>query len=119
MTAIKLKKRGAIMKYSMLSAVDATMRQIFREDGAKVIYDYLANHSDLKLEKIPEKPEVFSASLEDLLGSGAPVIENLILKNLYHKLGLKFEEKKGYKFLDYVKELRKSAVAKTYDKQEN
>jgi len=35
------------------------------------------------------------------------VIENLILKNLYSKLGLKFEEKEGYEFSDYIKELRK------------
>ena len=97
----------------MLSVIDETVKQIFKEDGAKVIYDHLENRSNLKLEKIPEKPEVFSASLEELLVSAAHVIEQMILKNLYRRLGLKFEEKKGYEFPDYIKELKKNAIAKT------
>jgi len=59
----------------------------------------------LKREGIAEKPEVFSAGLERLLGSGAPVIEKLILKNLYVRLDLRFREKKGYEFSDYIREL--------------
>lgn len=97
----------------LLSVVDETMRQVFREAGAKVIYDYLANNSHLKREEIVEKPEVFSAGLERLLVSAAPVIENLILENLYRRLGLKFVEKEGYGFSDYVKESGKGAVVKT------
>jgi len=84
-----------------------TLKQVFKEDGANVIYNYIQNNSHLKLEKIAEKPEVFSAGLEKLLGSGAQVIEKLILKNLYRKLRLKFREKKSYEFPDYIKELRK------------
>jgi len=83
------------------------MKQVFGEASAKFIYDYLANNSRLKLEEIAEKPEVFSTGMKKLLGSGTLVIENLILKNLYRKLELKFEEKEGYEFSDYVKELRK------------
>jgi len=88
-------------------AVDATLKQIFKEDGAKVIYEFLENHYRLKLEEVGEKPEVFSASLERLMVSAAQVIEQTILKNLYSRLGLKFEEKKGYEFSDYIRELRK------------
>ena len=87
-------------------AVDETLKQIFKEDGAKVIYEFLENHSRLKLEEAADKPEVFSASLERLMVSAARVIEKLILKNLYSRLGSKFEEKKGYKFSDYIMELR-------------
>ena len=93
-------------------AVDETLKQIFKEDGAKVIYEFLENHSRLKLEEVADKPEVFSASLERLMVSAARVIEQMILKNLYRRLGLKFEEKTAYEFSDYIKELRKSAVAK-------
>jgi len=91
----------------LLSVVDETLRQVFREAGTKVIYDFLENNSHLKLKEIAEKPEVFSSGLERLMVSAAPVIENQILKNLYSKLGLKFEEKEGYEFSDYIKELRK------------
>lgn len=94
----------------LLKVVDETLRQVFREAGTKVIYDFLENNHHLKREEIAEKTEVFSAGLEGLLVSAAPVIENLILKNLYRKFGLEFVEKEGYGFSDYVKELRKGAV---------
>jgi hypothetical protein len=60
----------------------------------------------LRLEEADDKPEVFSASLEQLMVSAARVIEKAILKKLYSKMGHKFEEKKGYKFPDYIRELR-------------
>jgi len=96
----------------LVKVVDETLREVFKEAGTKVIYDFLENSSHLKREEIAEKPEVFSAGLERLMASAAQVIEKLILKNLYSKLGLKVEEKEGYEFSDYIKELRKSAVAK-------
>lgn len=87
--------------------VDETLKQIFKGDGTKVIYNFLEKHSRLKLEDAAEKPEIFSASLERLMVSAARVIEQMILKNLYSRLGLKFKEKKGYEFSDYIRELRK------------
>jgi hypothetical protein len=91
----------------LLSAVHETMRQVFRGEGAKVISNFIGNKCHLKQEEIVEKPEVFSAGLERLLGSGASVVENLILKSLYRKLELKFEKKKGYRLSDYINELKK------------
>jgi len=89
------------------SVVDETLREVFREAGTKVIYDYFEDNFHLKWDEFAGKPEVFSAGLERLLGSAAPVIEKMILKNLYFKIGLKFEEKEGCGFSDYIKELRK------------
>lgn len=91
----------------LLEAIDEMLRQVFEENGTKVIYGFLGNNSHLKREEIAEKPQVFSASLKRLLGSGAPVIEDLILKSLYSKLESQFEERAGYEFADYVEELRK------------
>lgn len=96
----------------LLDVIDETLKCVFKEAGADVIYNYIENKCHLKREEIAEKTEVFSAGLERMLGSGAPVIEKLVLKNLYRKLGLKFKEKKDYEFSDYVKELRKSAAVK-------
>ena len=89
----------------LLSVIDETMKYIFREEGAQVVYNFLENNSHLKREEISEKPKVFSAGLEKLLGSGAPVVKKMILKNLYCKLELKFEEKKDHEFSDYIKKL--------------
>ena len=87
-------------------AVDETLKKIFKKDGTKVIYEFLENHSRLKLGDVANKPELFSATLERLMVSAAHVIEQLILKNLYRRLGLKFEAKAGYEFPDYIRELR-------------
>ena len=98
---------GKKLGYLLPNMIDETLEQIFKEDGGKIISSYLKNRCHLKREEIADKPEVFSSDLRRLLGSGAPVIEILILKNLYRMVGLKFVEKKGYEFSDYIKELRK------------
>ena len=110
MSKIEISEKAERLNDLVINVADETLKQIFKEEGTRAIYDYLENNSHLKREEIGGKPKVFSAGLERLLGSAAPVIENLILKNLHAKLGLKFREKKGYGFSDYVKELRESAV---------
>ena len=82
------------------------LNQVLGQAGAEAVYKYLEDKLHLKLDEVAEKPGVFSASLERLLGSVAPLIENLILRNLYSELGLKLEEKEDYGFKDYIKELK-------------
>lgn len=91
----------------LLSMIDETVKQIFNEAGAEVIYNSLENNFHLKRKEIAEKPKVFSAVLERLFGSVAPVVERIILINLYLKFELKFAENDGYEFSDHVKALRK------------
>jgi len=102
----KICKRVGRLDDLLLSAVDETLKQVFREEGVKVIYDYLENKCHLRREQIFEKPQVFSADLERLLASASLVIEKMVLKNLFSKLELEFEERQGYEFLDYIRELR-------------
>jgi hypothetical protein len=109
---VNLKRRGKHKKEArslnnlLFDAVDETLRHVFKEEGANFIFHYLENKCCLNLRRIAEEPEDFCAGLERFLGSAAPVMEKMVLKNLYSKLELKFEEKEGYKFSDYVKELR-------------
>jgi len=102
----KVSKRVERLDDLMLNVVDKTLKHIFRESGATLIHDYLENNCHLKREEIAEKPEVFSADLRKLLKSGAVVVERMILKNFYSELHLKYEEKQGYEFQDYIKELK-------------
>jgi len=90
--------------------VTETLKQVFKEDGAKIIHNFIRNICQLEQGEIVEKPEVFSEGLGRLLGSGGSVVEHLILKSLYCKLGLEFEVKKGYEFSDYIKELRRRCI---------
>jgi len=87
--------------------VDETLEQVFKREGARTIQVFIKNNLRITRKEIVEKPGAFSSGLRRLLGSGATVIEILIAKNLYHKVGLKFREKKGYEFPDYINELKK------------
>ena len=87
--------------------VDETLEQVFTKEGARTVQVFIKNNLHITREEIVEKPEALSSSLRRLLGSGATVIESLIVENLYHRVGLKFEEKKGYEFPDYINELKK------------
>jgi len=80
------------------------LKQVFGEEPAKIILQHAKKSA--KWEENPKRVEAFAEALREILGSGSVLIENLILKSLYSKLELKFEEKKGYGFSDYVKELR-------------
>ena len=44
--------------------------------------------------------------MERIFGSGAYVLEWYILRNLYKQAGKTFEKKAGYKFADYVNEVK-------------
>jgi hypothetical protein len=90
----------------LFDAVDETLRCVFRDEGANFILDYLENKCHLNRRRIAEELEDFSAGMDRLLSSARPVVEKLILKNLYSKLELRFEEKEGYRLSDYLKELR-------------
>jgi len=102
----KHKKEARSLNNLLPDAVDETLKHIFKEEGANFIFHYLENKRRLNRIRIAEEPEAFSVGLERILGSAAPVIEKMILKNLYSKLELKFKEKEGYKFSDYVKDLK-------------
>ena len=90
----------------LLDAIDETLMRLFNETAVKSIYFYLERICHLRREEIPEKPDIFSNSLRRLLGSGATIIEDGILKKLYFKLDLQLAEEQGYEFPDYIHELR-------------
>ena len=94
----------------LLYVIDESMTQVFGETSTKVIYDHLERNHHLRREDIPENLETFSFGLEEMYGFGAILLERLILRKLYSKLGLKFKEKEGYNFLDYMEELKNQII---------
>lgn len=89
-----------------LIVVDNVLQQVFKKEGKNIIYNFLAENFQLEREEIPDKPEIFSTGLKKLLGSGALVIERMILHRLYIELGLKLEFSKNLIFSDQISELR-------------
>ena len=75
-------------------------------DFGEVIIRFLELNTSLKRSEIADKPELFARELESLLGDGAKVIEERMIRNLYAKIGSKFTEIDGYTFPDYVKDAK-------------
>jgi hypothetical protein len=85
--------------------VDDVLKSYFSERVVYFVWMYLETRASIERIDIARKPEAFSAALRDLLGSAAQVLERLILKRLCQRLKVKLKE--GYKFPDYIRELRK------------
>ncbi len=91
----------------LLNSIDEALTSLFNRSAIRSIYFYVEKICHLSLDEIPKKPDVFSGSLHQLLGAGALVIEEGVLKTLYSKLKLQLAEEESYTFADYIDELRK------------
>jgi hypothetical protein len=67
------------------------------------IYECLERKYQLKREEIPERVEAFNSALRELLRASSPVMERLIAKSLYSRLGLNFTRHDDWTLVDYVK----------------
>jgi len=93
------------------TAIDKVLRRIFGDEATSVIYKHLENQYSLKKDEIAEKIDVFTEGLEELLRSGAYVIEMKILEEIYLSHGsicrLEFERRRNeYDFVSQMKMLR-------------
>lgn len=93
---------------TLLEAVDHALLA-FGESPREAIYYHLNESFKLQREDIPEDTDRFSHALNTIFGPGAEVIEKLIIKNLYNRLNLNFEEKSSFEIADYIKQARELA----------
>lgn len=91
---------------SLTETIDSQLKNIFGEMATSAIYKYLESSHSLKQDNIHEKLDVFSDGLTEFLSSGARVVEKVILEDLYCNFGQEFNFKEGYKFTDYIDELK-------------
>jgi len=94
-----------------IEAVDEGL-DVLGESGRHMIFFHLEKSYSIKRHEIPKKPEAFAAGLEKIFGAGASVLEKLIVKSLYSKLGLKYEDKEERPFADYVNDMKEADNAK-------
>ena len=85
----------------IIDTINEVIRNIFDDDIAKTLLSYLDENNSLTID---EKLKIFEESLPKILGSGAVIIEDLILETLYSKLGIKFEQKRK-SFTECITEL--------------
>lgn len=94
-----------------IEAVDEGLEAL-GESGRHMIFFHLEKSYSVKRHEIPKKPEAFAEGLEKIFGAGASVLEKLIVKSLYSKLGLKYEDKEGRPFAEYVRDVKEANEAK-------
>jgi len=98
-------KHGEIDQSILTELVTQRMGELLGETASRFLFDYMKRNHDLLTGDICERSDVFFAGLEEFLVAGAKILERLVLKDIYSSFGLEYEEKEGYKFSDYLKEL--------------
>jgi len=94
-------RREALEKI-LLEAMDETLSLLLSERAKEAIYAHMERYYALRREEIPRSPDRFMACLERIFGRARPVIEKMVLKKFYSKLGMGFIERKDWKFRDYI-----------------
>lgn len=105
MTHIKrstMSRRRKAFEKILIESVDEGLLAL-GESPRKAIYFHLERSYSLKKHEIPQKLGVFAFGLEEMFGSGAIVIEKVIMEKLYSKLGLKFKDLKLHEFTHCIK----------------
>ena len=95
----------------LLAAVEESLSSLGDSPKQAILF-HLEASFQIKKEHIPENITEFTKALEKIFGPGASYLENLIVKRLHEKLGLKFEDKQGQDFLDSVKNAKKHIMLK-------
>ena len=91
----------------LLEAVEEGLSSL-GDSPKQAIFFHLETSFKIRKGSIPRNLTEFAEALEEIFGPGAFCIEKLIAKRLYEKLGLEFEEAKGWNFLECVNNLKKS-----------
>jgi hypothetical protein len=80
---------------------------VLGNEPRQAIYQYLSTIHSLDREQIPDKVDEFASGMRKALGSASRVIERLILKKLFQRIGSTFREIPDSEFTDYVMDARR------------
>jgi hypothetical protein len=99
---------GKIQQFGeiLLESIDDSL-QILGEEPKKAVYQYLSTIKSLEKKDIPDRLEDFQSGLKSALGGAARVVERLILRKLFQKIGSTFKESSEYEFAEHVYEARR------------
>ena len=86
--------------------IKTTLNDIFGRKVTRSINKAMTIYA-CKWEEVPRKAMLFSSLLSSILGTGAGIVEDLILENLYEKIELEYRYIKGYEFHNHIERIRK------------
>ena len=76
-------------------------------EPARAICERIERNYPLARDEAPDKLETFHKALQVILGASAKVIERLIAKNFYERLGLDFTGHNDWTIVEYVRHAKK------------
>jgi hypothetical protein len=91
---------------TFLECVDEGL-SVLGNEPQQAVYQYLATIHSLDREQIPDKVDEFATGLRKALGSASRVIERLILKKLFQRMGSNFREVADLECADYVRDAKR------------
>ena len=92
------------LQNALLESVDEGFLAL-GETAREALYQCIHSKYQLRREEIPDHLETFHQALQNL-DAGAKLMEKLIARNLYTRLGLNFTERANWTLIDYVKNVR-------------
>ncbi len=87
----------------LLEAIDESLA-VLGDEPRQAVYQYLATIDSLQREDIPSRLEDFAQGMKKALGSASSVLQKIVLKKLFQKIGSTFKESHDFDLVDYVKE---------------
>jgi hypothetical protein len=91
----------------LLDAIDESLNALGETVKATVFF-LLRKNFNLQKREIPHNPKRFEIAFRKMLGEkGSEVVEDLILKNLYTKLGFKHNGFNGEGFCEQLEKVRR------------
>ena len=90
----------------LLECIDEGLA-VLGNEPRQALYQYLLTICSLPREEIPGRVVDFAAGLRKSLGGASKVIERMILRKLFQKIGSSFRETIDTEFTEYIAEARR------------
>ena len=90
----------------LLESIDEGL-SVLGNEPREAVFQFLRTICDLPRETIPDRIPDFAAGLKKALGGSSRVIERVILRKLFEKVGSIFREAPDLDFMEYVADARR------------
>ncbi|MCX8153457.1 MAG: NitrOD5 domain-containing protein [Candidatus Bathyarchaeota archaeon] len=92
---------------ALTEAIDAALEPL-GPAVARIIYTYMERSLEIKKQEIPNRPEDFTKTIEQIFGEGATLIEIRIMEELHKRFQdfVHFPKKRKLDFTDYLNDLQ-------------
>ncbi len=101
-----MNQKGQPFSELLLEVIDDSL-SVLGDQPRQAVYQYLMTMHSIHREEIPDRLEEFMSGLEKALGGASSVIERLILRKLFQRIGSTFRETQNLEFRDYINDAKR------------